>query len=332
MSSIARSFLQRLREILYLLVSLPVSIVLFSFVMLGLNSFTFIPLAILVFLFVLTFMERIAKFEIRRTNKILATDFPVIPQWFKNNFFSWEGVKERVTSLRSWMAVAYVFVAFGWSIFSFVLVVFGLAGIFVILIASGAIILSSFDRSFEVMEGGDSFSGSFQFFGSSGELRFEIGDESDRGFFIYNVDSWWSIAIGLILIALALWLIPRNTRAMARMVEGLLSGGFYGSIESRIRSWRDRQELKRFDQRTVREAMADEVARPELADLSPREREILALMAEGKSNAGIAKALYITEGSVEKHISSILSKLGLSVEAENHRRVLAVLTYLGLNK
>jgi DNA-binding NarL/FixJ family response regulator len=55
-------------------------------------------------------------------------------------------------------------------------------------------------------------------------------------------------------------------------------------------------------------------------------------MAEGKSNAGIAKSLYITEGSVEKHVSSILSKLGLTVEAENHRRVLAVLTYLGLNK
>lgn len=332
MSSVARSLLQRLREMLYLLVSLPVSIILFSIVIFGLNSFTFIPLAILVFLFVLTFMERVAKFEIRRTNRILATDFAVVPDWFKNSFFTWDGVKERVTSLRSWMAVAYVFVAFGWSIFSFVLVVFGIAGLVVILVASGAVILSNFDRTFEVIEGDDSFAGRFQFFGSSGELRLEIGDESDRGFFIYNVDSWWSVAIGLILIALALWLIPRNTRAMAQMVEGLLSGGFYGSIESRIGSWRDRQDRKRVDQRTVREAMADEVARPELADLSRREREILALMAEGKSNSGIAKALYITEGSVEKHISSILSKLGLTVEAESHRRVLAVLTYLGLNK
>lgn len=55
-------------------------------------------------------------------------------------------------------------------------------------------------------------------------------------------------------------------------------------------------------------------------------------MAQGKSNAGIAKALYITEGSVEKHISSILLKLGLPVEEENHRRVLAVLKYLGIEK
>jgi serine/threonine-protein kinase PknK len=113
------------------------------------------------------------------------------------------------------------------------------------------------------------------------------------------------------------------------MVEGLLSGGFYPSIRARLLSW---QEGRKVDQKSVREAMADEVARPELADLSKREREILALMAEGKSNAGIAKSLYITEGSVEKHISSILSKLGLTLEAENHRRVLAVLTYLGINK
>ena len=320
---------QRLREVVYLFISLPVSIALFTVVMIGFNSFTLIPLAVLVFLFVLTLMERVAKFEIWRTNKILATDFPVVPNWFQNPFFSWDGVKERVTSLRSWMAIAYVFIAFGWSIFSFVLVVFGVAGLFVILAGTGVVILSSFSRSFEVVDGGDTFSGSFQFFGSSGQLRLEIGDEIDRGYLTYNIESWWSILVGVILILLALWLIPRNTRAMAQMVEGLLSGGFYGSIEAKLRSWVDRRKVS---ERTVREAMADEVARPELAELSKREREILALMAEGKSNAGIAKSLYITEGSVEKHVSSILNKLGLTVEAENHRRVLAVLTYLGLNR
>ena len=54
-------------------------------------------------------------------------------------------------------------------------------------------------------------------------------------------------------------------------------------------------------------------------------------MAQGKSNSGIAKSLYITEGSVEKHISSILSKLELNAEADSHRRVLAVLKYLGID-
>ena len=62
--------------------------------------------------------------------------------------------------------------------------------------------------------------------------------------------------------------------------------------------------------------------------LSAREREVLALMAEGRSNAGIAHALWVTEGTVEKHVHSILSKLRLPDSGEDHRRVLAVLTYL----
>jgi hypothetical protein len=148
MKSLGRSIVQRFREVVYLLISLPVSIALFTFVMIGFNSFTLIPLAVLVFLFVLTLMERIAHFEIWRTNKILATDFGVVPNWFQNPFFSWDGVKERVTSLRSWMAIAYVLIAFGWSIFSFVLVVSGISGLFIILVGTGVLILSSFDRSF----------------------------------------------------------------------------------------------------------------------------------------------------------------------------------------
>jgi serine/threonine-protein kinase PknK len=65
-----------------------------------------------------------------------------------------------------------------------------------------------------------------------------------------------------------------------------------------------------------------------LAVLSEREREVLGLMAEGRSNAGIARKLWVTEGTVEKHVHSILAKLGLSNAAEDHRRVLAVLTFL----
>jgi DNA-binding NarL/FixJ family response regulator len=65
-----------------------------------------------------------------------------------------------------------------------------------------------------------------------------------------------------------------------------------------------------------------------LERLTAREREVLSLMAEGASNAGIAKRLWVTEGTVEKHIRSILSKLRLPETAEEHRRVLAVLTFL----
>ena len=62
--------------------------------------------------------------------------------------------------------------------------------------------------------------------------------------------------------------------------------------------------------------------------LSPREREVLALMAEGRSNAAIAAELVVTDGAVEKHVSNIFAKLGLPATASDHRRVLAVLTYL----
>jgi DNA-binding NarL/FixJ family response regulator len=65
-----------------------------------------------------------------------------------------------------------------------------------------------------------------------------------------------------------------------------------------------------------------------LADLTPREREVLDLMAQGRSNHGIAEALVVTEHSVEKHVRNIFSKLGIRADTDGHRRVLAVVTYL----
>jgi DNA-binding NarL/FixJ family response regulator len=66
---------------------------------------------------------------------------------------------------------------------------------------------------------------------------------------------------------------------------------------------------------------------PGLASLTPREREVLGLMAEGRSNSGIAAKLVLSEGAVEKHIASVFGKLSLEPEAANNRRVLAVLRY-----
>ena len=70
-------------------------------------------------------------------------------------------------------------------------------------------------------------------------------------------------------------------------------------------------------------------ARPNrLADLSQREREVLALMAMGRSNRGIARDLLVSEGAVEKHVANIFTKLDLLPSAGIHRRVLAVVAYL----
>lgn len=82
------------------------------------------------------------------------------------------------------------------------------------------------------------------------------------------------------------------------------------------------------DPALVRELVSVRRQKDPLAVLSAREREVLALMAEGRSNAGIARQIWVTEGTVEKHVRSILAKLSLPETEEDHRRVLAVITFL----
>ena len=82
------------------------------------------------------------------------------------------------------------------------------------------------------------------------------------------------------------------------------------------------------DPALVQELLAVRRVEDPLQVLSPREREVLALMAEGRSNAGIAHKLWVTEGTVEKHVRSILTKLRIPETADDHRRVLAVITFL----
>jgi DNA-binding NarL/FixJ family response regulator len=82
------------------------------------------------------------------------------------------------------------------------------------------------------------------------------------------------------------------------------------------------------DPSLVQELVRARRRRDPLEALSTREREVLALMAEGRSNAGIASQIFVTEGTVEKHVRSILTKLDLHESAAGHRRVLAVLRFL----
>ncbi len=82
------------------------------------------------------------------------------------------------------------------------------------------------------------------------------------------------------------------------------------------------------DPELVKELVSEKRRHDPLAVLSAREREVLALMAEGRSNAGIGRELWVTEGTVEKHVSSILTKLNLPETANDHRRVRAVIAFL----
>lgn len=333
MKTVGQYLSRRLREVLYVLVSLPILVALFAFAMFGLSSGTFIPVAVLVFLFLLTAMEKVAAWEIRRSNFMLGTDFPITENWFRNPFFSWEGAKERITSLRSWLAIAYIFIGFFWSLIAFVLVVTGLTGFAIILSVGGVVAFSNFSRSFEVIDAGEKFVGSIRYISQTGQIRLEFGDSTvdgvvvDSGVISWDLNSNLGLAVGIGLALLAILLIPKIARTTAQLVDAFLSGSLLPQTERFLKRFKGGTKVS---EREVREAMDKESLQSQLSELSAREKEILALMAQGKSNAGIAKSLYITEGSVEKHISNIMSKLGLKTGDDNHRRVLAVLTYLGI--
>ena len=83
-----------------------------------------------------------------------------------------------------------------------------------------------------------------------------------------------------------------------------------------------------FDPEVIRQVMSRSRALSGLDSLTRRERDVLALVAEGRSNTAIAKAMFVSDGAVEKHITSIFMKLGLAPNQVEHRRVMAVLAFL----
>jgi DNA-binding NarL/FixJ family response regulator len=109
------------------------------------------------------------------------------------------------------------------------------------------------------------------------------------------------------------YLLKRRVTHVADVVDALERIALGGSV---------------IDPTLVQELFARRTRSDPLAELTARELEVLALVAEGRSNAGVARRLWVTEGAVEKHVRSVLSKLALPAGDEDHRRVLAVLTFL----
>jgi DNA-binding NarL/FixJ family response regulator len=121
--------------------------------------------------------------------------------------------------------------------------------------------------------------------------------------------------------------------AMALLAKGSRSGYLLKSRVTDIDEFLDTLERvcrggSVVDPSLVQQLVAAKRLDDPLAPLTPREREVLALMAEGRSNAGISRRLWVTEGTVENHVHNIMAKLRLSETDEDHRRVLAVITFL----
>jgi DNA-binding NarL/FixJ family response regulator len=126
-----------------------------------------------------------------------------------------------------------------------------------------------------------------------------------------------------------------------RYASDLLSGGSQGVgylLKDRVADVREFLSAARrvaaggtaIDPEVVSQLLSRRHRTDVLDELTPRENEVLGLMAEGHSNAAIAERLVVTNGAVEKHVSSVFMKLGLPPTDQQHRRVLAVLTYLGV--
>jgi DNA-binding NarL/FixJ family response regulator len=119
-------------------------------------------------------------------------------------------------------------------------------------------------------------------------------------------------------------------------VRGRASGGIGYLLKDRVADVGDFIESVRrvaaggtvLDPQVVAQLLVRRRQMDPMTSLTAREREVLALMAEGRSNASIGRALVITDGAVEKHVTSIFTKLQLAPDDNDHRRVLAVLTYL----
>jgi DNA-binding NarL/FixJ family response regulator len=128
-----------------------------------------------------------------------------------------------------------------------------------------------------------------------------------------------------------------ETQYASRLLAGNSAGVGY-LLKERVMDTKDFMDaLERvaaggtaLDPEVVSQLVGASNSRKTIDTLSPREREVLGLMAEGRSNGAIAAALFVTERAVEKHVASIFTKLDLPVSGADHRRVLAVLRYLGV--
>lgn len=218
---------RRLRELIYILSSFPILLALFVIVTTALSTGAFIPLAVIVILGLLAVMEYMALFEVKRTNWLLKSGIePSRENWFKEKFFSWEGAKERAISARSWLAIAYVFLAFGLSVLGFVVAALALTSVLILLVVIGVVILNPTNGTFHLTQGG--FTGDLNINLDSNNfqahfLGFDVQEGPIDGSFMWNYSSPLSLVLSVLLIMVAISMVPVIAKWQRELVVRFLS-------------------------------------------------------------------------------------------------------------
>jgi len=225
---------RRFLELIYLITSFPIILTIFVIVTTALSSSFLIPFSILIILGLLASMEYMAKFEIKRANYFLKSEIQSTPKtWFTTKFFSWEGAKERAISGRSWLAVAYVFVAFFLSILGFVFGVLALSSIFILLVTLGVIVLHPTSGVINIHQR-DFFGNMVVNFDNHNLkinfLGFDIHNQPLNGHLTWTYTSPLFTALSVLLIIAAVAMVPLIAKWQKRLVLRFLSDRSFAEI------------------------------------------------------------------------------------------------------
>lgn len=214
------------RNRFYLITTFPIALLAFWVIQITFFNGGFLPFMILLMLGVLAGAEYFADFEVNRANKILKTDIPLPNRpWYVTKFWSWDGVKERVSSARAWLSVAYVFVAIFFSAVAVLLVILCIVSLGVLVFALGVVDPNLSETSWNLIQ--DNTNGTLTLAIDNAQAVFSFvgvidGESIPLTTITWYFTSGWTILAALFFVVLNLLLIPVLARHMSDVVANLL--------------------------------------------------------------------------------------------------------------
>lgn len=207
----------------------------------------FLPFMILMLLAILTAAEAFTAFEIRRANEIMKADIePPARPWYSSSFWSWNGVKERISSVRAWMAILYVFAAIFFSSIGVTLLALSCTGFLVLIFASGLFTPSNWTGSFNINE--NDASGTVGIILDPSKLQFTFSNFHSSDVSVPDQITWaytsgWTISLAVFFMLLSLFFTPVIARHMADVARNLLGSTYVSdSISARFKDWNSRRK------------------------------------------------------------------------------------------